>query len=72
MTARITGKFYRHFWHVNQGEDYQRLPSKGPMLADAIVVVHFLIVLFVLAGVPLVYLGVGEAGYFIGSLSSLA
>jgi len=28
------------------------------MLADAIVVVHFLIVLFVLAGVPLVYLGV--------------
>src|ERR1700675_2242676 len=29
-----------------------------PMLADAVVVVHFLIVLFVLAGVPLVYLGV--------------
>jgi Protein of Unknown function (DUF2784) len=28
------------------------------MLADAIVDVHFLIVLFVLAGVPLVYLGV--------------
>jgi hypothetical protein len=28
------------------------------MLADAIVLVHFLIVLFVLAGVPLVYLGV--------------
>jgi hypothetical protein len=28
------------------------------MLADAIVVVHFLIVLFVLTGVPLVYLGV--------------
>jgi Protein of Unknown function (DUF2784) len=28
------------------------------MLADTIVVVHFLIVLFVLAGVPLVYLGV--------------
>jgi hypothetical protein len=28
------------------------------MLADAIVVVHVLIVLFVLAGVPLVYLGV--------------
>ena len=28
------------------------------MLADAIVVVHFLIVLFVLAGVPLVYVGV--------------
>jgi Protein of Unknown function (DUF2784) len=28
------------------------------MLADAIVVIHFLIVLFVLAGVPLVYLGV--------------
>jgi Protein of Unknown function (DUF2784) len=28
------------------------------MLADAIVVVHFLIVLFVLAGAPLVYLGV--------------
>jgi hypothetical protein len=27
------------------------------MLADAIVVVHFLIVLFILAGVPLVYLG---------------
>jgi hypothetical protein len=27
------------------------------MLADAIVVVHFLIVLFVLAGVPLIYLG---------------
>jgi hypothetical protein len=28
------------------------------MLADAIVVIHLLIVLFVLAGVPLVYLGV--------------
>ena len=28
------------------------------MLADSIVVVHFMIVLFVLAGVPLVYLGV--------------
>jgi hypothetical protein len=28
------------------------------VLADAIVVVHFLIVLFVLAGVPLVYVGV--------------
>ena len=28
------------------------------MLADAIVVVHFLIVIFVIAGVPLVYLGV--------------
>jgi hypothetical protein len=28
------------------------------VLADAIVVVHFLIVLFVLAGVPLVYFGV--------------
>jgi Protein of Unknown function (DUF2784) len=28
------------------------------MLADAIVVVHFLTVLFVLAGVPLVYVGV--------------
>jgi hypothetical protein len=28
------------------------------MLADAIVVIHFLIVLFVLAGVPLVYVGV--------------
>jgi hypothetical protein len=28
------------------------------MLADAIVVAHFLIVLFVLAGVPLVYVGV--------------
>jgi hypothetical protein len=28
------------------------------MLADTIVVVHFLIVLFILAGVPLVYLGV--------------
>jgi Protein of Unknown function (DUF2784) len=28
------------------------------MLADAIVVVHFLILLFVLAGVPLVYVGV--------------
>ncbi len=27
------------------------------MLADAIVVVHFLIVLFVVAGVPLIYLG---------------
>jgi hypothetical protein len=29
----------------------------GPMLADAVVVVHLLIVLFVIAGVPLVYLG---------------
>lgn len=28
------------------------------MLADTIVVVHFMIVLFILAGVPLVYLGV--------------
>jgi hypothetical protein len=28
------------------------------MLADAVVVVHFLIVLFIVAGVPLVYLGV--------------
>ena len=32
--------------------------STCPMLADAVVVVHFSIVLFVVTGVPLVYLGV--------------
>src|SRR5208283_4559700 len=32
--------------------------SNRPMLADTVVAVHFLIVLFIVAGLPLVYLGV--------------
>ncbi len=32
--------------------------SKRPMLADTVAVVHFLIVLFIVAGLPLIYLGV--------------
>jgi len=39
---------------VRSRTPFVRLP---PMLADAVVVVHFLIVLFVVAGVPLVYVG---------------